>query len=69
MLIGGIVGFLVGLLLQSHGSLTTGMAALGIDSLHPVMLSLALTIFIAALCGVICAFLGELLDELFLQKH
>jgi energy-converting hydrogenase Eha subunit A len=65
MLIGAIVGFLGGYALQSHG-FTTGMAALsfGGNSDKIIGYSVVASLFVASLCGVICAFLGELIDEL-----
>ncbi len=64
-LVGAIAGFLLGLLLQAHGSFTTGMAAgsLSMTGFHFVAASLGVTIFIAALCGIIGAFLGALLQD------
>lgn len=69
-LIGAIIGFLAGLLLQTRGSWTTGMAAraLSPESAQFIMLSLGITIFVAALFGVIGAFLGALLEESVMRK-
>lgn len=69
-LIGAIIGFLAGLLLQARGSFTTGMAShtLSPESAQFIMLSLGITIFIAALFGVIGAFLGALLEETLERK-
>lgn len=66
MLVGGIVGFLIGLAFQSRSSLT-GMAAssLSQSEFHLITMAVGLTIFIAALCGIICAFIGALLEEVF----
>lgn len=69
-LIGAIIGFLVGLLVQATGSLTTGMAVRGLspESAHFLAVSIGVTLFVAALCGVIGAFLGALLQEV-LEKR
>jgi len=69
-LIGAIIGFLAGLVLQASGSWTTGMAsrALSPESAQFIMVSLGITIFIAALCGVIGAFLGALLEETVMRR-
>lgn len=65
MLIGAIVGFLGGLLLQSRGSWTTGMAAQSIspEGAYVFAMAFGFTLFIAALCGIICAFIGAVLEE------
>jgi hypothetical protein len=65
MLIGAIVGFLGGLLLQSRGSWTTGLAtqAISPEGAYLFAVTLGFTLFIAALCGIICAFIGAILEE------
>ena len=65
VLVGAIIGFLAGLLLQSRGSFTTGVAAhtLSPEGFHLIAASFAITLFVAALCGIIGAFLGALLEE------
>ncbi len=59
--IGAIAGFLTGLLIQARGSWTTGMAVA--DGYHVLAVTFALTLFIAALCGIIGAFVGALFEE------
>ncbi len=69
-LIGAIIGFVIGLLLQSTGSFTTGMTAqtISIESFPFFAATIWVTVFIAALCGVIGAFLGAVLEEVFGRK-
>ncbi len=69
-LIGAIIGFLVGLVLQAGSSLTTGMAARGLspESTHFLGISIAVTLFVAALCGIIGAFLGALMQDVMDKK-
>lgn len=64
-LIGAIIGFLAGLILQTIGTFSTGMAArsLSPESLHFLGISIGVTLFIAASCGIIGAFLGALLQD------
>jgi len=64
-LVGAIIGFLAGVLLQSSGSFTTGMTARALSpaGFQFVVASFAITLFVAALCGVVGAFLGALLEE------
>jgi hypothetical protein len=61
IILGAIIGFLTGLALQSYGPLTTGMAVA--DGYHVLAVTFALTLFIAALCGIIGAFVGALFEE------
>ncbi len=70
MLIGAIAGFLAGLLIQARGSLTTGMSVntLELESAHLILMALGATFFIAALFGIIGAFLGAILQDL-LEKR
>ena len=60
--VGGIAGIVVGLLIQSTGTLT-GMAVKSINPASVIAGSLAITVFIAALCGIIGAFLGALMQD------
>jgi hypothetical protein len=64
-LIGALMGFLAGLVIQVSGSVLTGMATrtLSPESMHFLAVSIVITLFIAALFGVIGAFLGALLEE------
>jgi uncharacterized membrane protein YeaQ/YmgE (transglycosylase-associated protein family) len=70
MLLGAIVGFLAGLLLQSRGVLTTGMVSRGLspEGLHFLGVSLGITVFVAAACGIVGAFLGAVLEDAIAQK-
>lgn len=65
MLLGAVIGFLAGLLLQSRGVFTTGMAARGLsgEGLQFLAASFGATVFVAASCGIVCAFLGALIEE------
>jgi hypothetical protein len=70
MLLGAIIGFLAGLLLQSRGVLTTGMAARGLspEGFHFLGITLGVTVFVAAACGIVGAFLGAVLEDAIAQK-
>jgi hypothetical protein len=65
MLIGAIAGFLVGLLIQARGSLTTGLVTQSIspEGAYFFAVAFGVTIFIASLCGIIGAFVGAILEE------
>lgn len=66
MLTGAVAGFLAGLLIQARGSLITGLASGTFtgESAHLVLVTIGLTLFIASLCGIICAFIGAVIEEL-----
>jgi hypothetical protein len=69
-LIGAVIGFLAGLFLQSRATLT-GMAtgSISSDSLHTLGLGITLTLFIAALFGIIGAFVGAFMEEVFRPRR
>jgi len=62
---GAVIGFIVGLLVQTTGSLVTGMATIKLSAESTYILATSITalFFIAALFGVIGAFLGALMQE------
>ena len=71
MLLGAIIGALVGLFLTSRSSLATGMAtqALSQSGLQFLATSLWVTIFVAAACGIVGAFLGAILQDAIEKRH
>jgi len=68
LLIGALIGFLAGLVIQSYGSWTTGMASLTPEGAYYLSVSLVFTLFVASSCGIIGAFIGALLQDL-IEKH
>lgn len=65
ILFGALAGFLTGLFLSARGTFATGMAA---HTLSPAGVqffaaTIGITLFIAAACGIVGAFLGALLQD------
>jgi len=71
MLLGAIAGFLAGLLLQSRGMLTTGMVSSGLspNTFQFLAASVSVTVFVAAACGIVGAFLGAVLEDALQGNH
>lgn len=70
ILLGALAGFLTGLFLSARGSFATGMAA---HTLSPAGVqffatTIGVTLFIAAACGIVGAFVGALLEDAFVRK-
>lgn len=70
MLFGAIIGTLIGVFLSSRSSFATGMAA---HTLSPAGVqffaaTIGITLFIAAACGIVGAFVGALLEDVFVRK-
>jgi len=66
-LIGAAIGFLAGVIIQSTGT-PTGMLTISTESTQFIATTISILFFIAALFGVIGAFLGALIQEVLEKK-